>query len=107
MCRNIKTLFNVAPPTTHDEMEAAALQFIRKISGFSKPSKANEAAFALAVKRTTDVAHELLHALQTNAPPRDRDVEAARAMARAAARFGDRPRARVAEAVDDASTNRR
>jgi hypothetical protein len=92
MCRNIKTLFNFAPPATHDEIEAAALQFIRKVSGFHTPSRANAAAFDLAVKRTADVAHELLQSLQTDAPPRDRDVEAAKAKARAAARFGDRPR---------------
>lgn len=90
MCRNIKTLFNFDPPATHDEIEAAALQFVRKVSGFTKPSKANEAAFAQAVQRTTAVAQELLHALATDAPPRDRDVEAAKAKARAAARFGDR-----------------
>ncbi|MHB8837742.1 MAG: DUF2277 domain-containing protein [Gemmatimonadaceae bacterium] len=87
MCRSIKTLFNFDPPVTQDEIDAAALQFVRKDSGFTKPSKANEAAFAFAVKRTADVAHELLHALVTTAPPRDRAVEAAKARARAAARF--------------------
>jgi len=87
MCRNIKTLFNVAPPATHDEVEAAALQFIRKVSGFNKPSRANEAAFALAVKCTADAAHQLLHTLQTDVLPRDRDVMAAKARARAASRF--------------------
>ena len=91
MCRNIKTLFNFDSPATHEEIDAAALQFVRKVSGFNKPSKANEAAFALAVRRTADVAHELLHSLQTDAPPRDREVEAAKAKARAATRFGDRP----------------
>jgi hypothetical protein len=93
MCRNIKTLVNLDPPATHQEIEAAALQFVRKVSGFNKPSKANAAAFALAVERTADVAHELLHSLETDAPARDRNVEAAKAKARAAARFGERPRA--------------
>ncbi|MBW7932751.1 MAG: DUF2277 domain-containing protein [Gemmatimonadaceae bacterium] len=101
MCRNIKTLFNFDPPATHDEIEAAALQFVRKVSGFNKPSKANAAAFALAVQRTADVAHELLRSLETDAPPRDRDVEAAKAKARAAARFGDRPRVRRVTAGGD------
>lgn len=94
MCRNIKTLFNFDPPATHQEIEAAALQFVRKVSGFNKPSKANAAAFALAVQRTADVAHELLRSLETDAPPRDRDVEAAKAKARSAARFGERPQMR-------------
>lgn len=88
MCRNIKTLFNFDPPVTHDEIEAASLQFVRKVSGFTKPSKANEAAFNLAVARTTEVAHALLHSLVTNAPPRDRAMEAARRRAKAAERFG-------------------
>jgi hypothetical protein len=88
MCRNIKTLFNFEPPVTDDEVRAASLQFVRKLSGMNKPSKANEAAFERAVDRTADVARELLHALVTAAPPRDRDVEAARARARAEARFG-------------------
>ena len=88
MCRNIKTLFNFEPPVTDDEVRAASLQFVRKLSGFNKPSKANEAAFELAVDRTAEVARELLHALVTTAPPRDRDAEAAKAHARAAARFG-------------------
>lgn len=104
MCRNIKTLFNFDPPATHDEIEAAALQFVRKVSGFNKPSKANAAAFALAVQRTADVAHELLRSLETDAPPRDRDVEAAKAKARAAARFGDRPRVRRVAAGDTLTT---
>jgi hypothetical protein len=91
MCRNIKPLFNFAPPATHEEIEAAALQFIRKVSGFQRPSRANTAAFELAVQRTADAAHQLLQTLQTDAPPRDRGVEAAKARARAAARFGDRP----------------
>lgn len=88
MCRNIRTLFNFEPPVTDDEIRAASLQFIRKLSGFSKPSKANEAAFQLAVDRTAEVARDLLHALVTTAPPRDRDVEAIKARARARARFG-------------------
>jgi hypothetical protein len=88
MCRNIKTLFNFEPPVTDDEIRAASLQFVRKLSGFSKPSKANEDAFELAVDRTAEVARELLRALVTTAPPRDRDAEAAKARARAAQRFG-------------------
>jgi hypothetical protein len=88
MCRNIKTLFNFEPPVTDDEIRAASLQFVRKLSGFNKPSKANEAAFELAIERTAAVARELLHSLHTNAPPRDRAVEAERARARAATRFG-------------------
>ncbi|MBV8601758.1 MAG: DUF2277 domain-containing protein [Candidatus Eremiobacteraeota bacterium] len=87
MCRNIKTLHNFAPPATHDEIHASALQFVRKLSGFTKPSKANEAAFERAVERVTEAAHELLHALVSNAPPRDREVEAAKARERAKARF--------------------
>jgi hypothetical protein len=93
MCRNIKTLFNFEPPVTDDEVRAASIQFVRKLSGFTKPSKANEAAFERAVDRTADVARELLRALVTNAPPRDRDVEAAKARARGAARFARTPRA--------------
>ena len=92
MCRNIRTLFNFEPPVTHEEIEAASLQFVRKLSGFHKPSKANEAAFARAVDRTAEVAHELLHALITTSPPRDREVEAARARERAGARFQPKPR---------------
>lgn len=92
MCRNIKTLFNFDPPVTHDVIEAASLQFVRKVSGFSKPSKANDAAFTLAVARTTEVAHALLHSLVTNAPPRDRAAEAARRRAQAAVRFGKEAR---------------
>jgi hypothetical protein len=88
MCRNIKTLFNFEPPVTDDEVHAASLQFVRKLSGMNKPSKANEAAFERAVDRTAEVARELLHELITNAPPRDRDEEAAKARLRAAARFG-------------------
>ena len=88
MCRNIKTLFNFEPPVTDEEIRAASLQFVRKLSGFNKPSKANEAAFERAIERTAEVAHELLRSLHTTAPPRDRAVEAERARARAAARFG-------------------
>ena len=87
MCRNIKTLFNFEPPVTDDELRASSLQFVRKLSGFTKPSKANEAAFNLAVDQTTEVARTLMNALVTNAEPRDRAVEAARARARSAARF--------------------
>jgi len=88
MCRNIKTLFNFAPPATEEEIRAASLQFVRKLSGSNKPSKANEEVFARAVDDTARVARELLGSLVTNAPPRDRDVEAAKARARAAKRFG-------------------
>ena len=88
MCRNIKTLFNFEPPATDDEVHAAALQFVRKVSGFTKPSRVNQAAFDQAVDEITDVTGKLLAALQTTAPPRDRDVEAEKARARAAARFG-------------------
>ena len=88
MCRNIKTLFNFAPPVTDEEIRAASLQFVRKLSGFTRPSKSNEAAFDLAVGRTAEVARALLESLRTSAPPRDRAVEAERARARAAARFG-------------------
>ena len=87
MCRNIKTLHNFAPPATHDEIRASALQFVRKLSGFNRPSKANEPAFDRAVGQVTQAAHELLAALVTNAPPSDREVEAAKARARAADRF--------------------
>jgi hypothetical protein len=89
MCRNIKTLFNFEPPANEDEVRAASLQFVRKISGFNKPSRANEAAFDLAVDEVTRVAGELLASLTTTAAPRDRDVEAAKARERAAKRFGD------------------
>jgi len=91
MCRNIKTLFNFEPPVSDDEIRAAALQFVRKLSGFNRPSQVNEAAFRRAVDQTTDVARELLHSLVTSAPPRDREVEAARAKQRAAVRFGRAP----------------
>ena len=88
MCRSIKTLHNFAPPATEEEIRASALQFVRKLSGFTRPSKANEAAFEHAVDRVADAAHELLHALVTTAAPRDRAAEAAKARARAAERFG-------------------
>lgn len=87
MCRNIRTLFNFEPPVTDDEIRAASLQFVRKLSGFTKPSMANEAAFNRAVDETALVAQRLLHSLVTNAPPRDREVEATRARARAKARY--------------------
>jgi hypothetical protein len=87
MCRSIKTLHNFAPPATEDEVRAAALQFVRKLSGFTRPSKANEAAFDRAVEQVAQAAHELLDALVTNVPPRDREVEASRARARAAGRY--------------------
>jgi hypothetical protein len=90
MCRNIKTLHNFSPPATDDEVRASALQFVRKLSGFTKPSKQNEAVFERAVDQVTLVARELLGSLVTNAPPRDREVEAVRAKARAVARFGPR-----------------
>jgi hypothetical protein len=87
MCRNIKTLFNFDPPATTDEVNASALQFVRKLSGMNKPSKANEEAFEMAVERVAAAAQEMLNTLSTNAPPRDRDEEAAKARARSAARF--------------------
>ncbi len=88
MCRNIKTLFNFDPPATSDEVLASSIQFVRKLSGFNKPSKANEAAFDLAVERVSAASQELLNSLVTNAPPRDREMEAIRAKERAALRFG-------------------
>jgi hypothetical protein len=88
MCRNIKTLSNFAPPATDEEIRASALQFVRKLSGFNKPSKANAAAFDRAVEDVTHAAHHLLDALVSNAPPRDRAIEAAKAKARSAERFG-------------------
>ncbi|HWR58407.1 MAG TPA: DUF2277 domain-containing protein [Thermodesulfovibrionales bacterium] len=87
MCRNIKTLFNFEPPVTDEEIHAAALQFVRKVSGFNKPSKANEAAYFAAVDRVEAASRKLLSTLETNAPPRNREEEAARARARAAKRF--------------------
>jgi hypothetical protein len=94
MCRNIRTLHNFEPPATEEEVEAAAVQYVRKISGTSKPSKANQAAFDLAVDEVAAASRRLLSALQTSAPPRDREVEAARARARAAQRFGSAAAAR-------------
>ncbi len=88
MCRNIRTLYNYEPPVTEDEIRDAALQFVRKISGFGKPSRANEAAFYAAVDEITRISSELLASLETAAPPRNREAEAARARVRAAARFG-------------------
>jgi len=88
MCRNIRTLHNFKPPATEDEIRASALQFVRKLSGFARPSKANEAAFNQAVEDVTHAAHHLLDALVSNAPPRDRAIEAAKAKARSAERFG-------------------
>jgi hypothetical protein len=87
MCRNIRTLHNFEPPARSEEIEAAALQYVRKISGFSKPSKANEAAFAEAVEAVAHASAHLLSRLETNAPPKDREVEAAKAKARSAQRF--------------------
>jgi hypothetical protein len=88
MCRNIKTLHNFKPPATEDEIRASSIQFVRKLSGFTKPSKANEAAFNRAVDQVAQAARELLHSLTTTTPPRDREVEAAKARARNAERFG-------------------
>lgn len=88
MCRNIRTLHNFEPPATEEEVRAAAIQYVRKISGYSKPSHANDEAFARAVDEIAEVSRQLLRALVTTAPPRDREVEAARARARAAERFG-------------------
>jgi hypothetical protein len=87
MCRNIKTLFNFDPPVTEDEVRAASLQFVRKITGFNKPSKANEEAFQAAIDEIADISLRLLHSLETNAPPKNREEEAAKAKARAAERF--------------------
>ena len=87
MCRSIRTLHNFEPPATDDEIHASSLQFVRKLAGFTKPSKANEAAFARAVERVEHAVHELLDSLVTTAPPRNRDVEAAKARLRSAARY--------------------
>jgi len=89
MCRNIKTLFNFGPPVTPDEVRAASLQFVRKISGFTKPSKGNEASFEAAVDEIAEVSTRLLHSLETTASPKNREEEAAKRKLRAAARFGD------------------
>ncbi len=88
MCRNIKTLFNFDPPVTDDEVRAASLQFVRKITGFNKPSKANEEAFLTAVDEVAQISRRLLHSLETSAPAKNREEEAAKARARAAERFG-------------------
>jgi hypothetical protein len=90
MCRNIKTLFNFDPPATHEEIRAASLQFVRKLSGYNTPSKANEAVFNRAIDEIYEVAHRLLHDLETQAPPRDREIEAQKARERSAHRFGPR-----------------
>ena len=87
MCRNIRTLFNFEPPATTEEVEASALQFVRKLSGFTKPSQANEAAFERAVAEVTKAAHRLIESLETSSPPRNREEVAMKARARAAARF--------------------
>jgi hypothetical protein len=88
MCRNIRILFNFDPPVTEEEVRAASLQFVRKISGFTKPSKANEPAFDAAVEEIAGISRRLLHSLETTAPPKNREEEAAKAKARAAERFG-------------------
>ena len=88
MCRNIKTLFNFEPPVTEEEVRAASLQFVRKITGFNKPSKANEAAFQSAIDEIAGISGRLLHSLETSAPPKNREEEAAKAKARAQERFG-------------------
>ena len=90
MCRSIKTLHNFAPPATDDEIRASSLQFVRKLSGFTRPSKTNEVAFARAVDQVAHAARALLDSLVTSAPPRDRDAEAAKARARSESRFGSR-----------------
>jgi hypothetical protein len=87
MCRNIRTLFNFDPPVTSDEVHAASLQFVRKISGFTKPSKANEEAFEQAIKDIANISTRLMQSLETNAPPKNREEEAAKAKARAAERY--------------------
>jgi hypothetical protein len=88
MCRNIKTLFNFDPPVTEEEVRAASLQFVRKITGFNKPSKANEHIFLTAIEEVADISNRLLRSLETTAPPKNREEEAAKARARAAERFG-------------------
>jgi hypothetical protein len=93
MCRNIRTLFNFEPPATEDEIRASALQFVRKLSGFNSPSKANKAAFDRAIEDVTTAARVLIESLVTTADPRDREIEGARAKARSAARFGSPARA--------------
>ena len=90
MCRNIRTLANFDPPASDDEIRAAALQFVRKLSGFNAPSKANQAAFDAAIEEVFQAGHRLLHSLETQAPPRDREIEAQKARARNAERFGQK-----------------
>ena len=100
MCRNIKTLFNFEPPATEEEIQASAMQFVRKLSGFNKPSKANEAAFILAMEQVTSAARNLVHSLTTNAPPRNREAEKARQMEESRKRFGTaRERYRVLDRI--------
>jgi hypothetical protein len=89
MCRNIRTLFNFEPPVTNDEVKASSLQFVRKITGFNKPSKANEAAFLNAVNEIAVISNQLLRSLETNAPPKNREEEKLKAQLRSAERFGD------------------
>lgn len=89
MCRNIKPLFNFDPPVTPEEVRAASLQFVRKITGFNKPSQANETAFLAAIDEIAGISERLIHSLQTTAPPKNREEEAAKAKARSAQRFGD------------------
>ena len=89
MCRNIRTLFNFDPPVTPEEVQAASLQFVRKISGFTKPSKANEERFLAAVREITEVSSRYLHSLETSAAPKNREEEAAKAKLRSAQRYGD------------------
>jgi hypothetical protein len=91
MCRNIRPLYHFEPPVTDDEVRAASLQFVRKVSGFTKPSAANQPAFDQAVAEVSDVVHRLLHSLVTTAPPKNREVEAAKARVRAAKRYGTSP----------------
>lgn len=88
MCRNIKPLFNFDPPVTPEEVRAASLQFVRKITGFNRPSKANEASFVAAIDEIARISEQLIHSLETTAPPKNREEEAAKAKARAAVRFG-------------------
>ena len=97
MCRSIKTLHNFKPPATEEEIHASVLQFVRKLSGFARPSKANEPAFERAVDQITEATRELLQALVTNAPPRNREIEAAKARARAAERYGQPAGARFSD----------
>ena len=96
MCRNIKTLFNYAPPATDSEIRAASIQFVRKLSGYTAPSKSNEKAFERAIEKTFEVARELIDSLETTAPPKDREEEAAKAKERNLIRFGPKPKARKA-----------